>query len=149
MPLINCSACDRQISTEAESCPQCGHPNRAASHSPRGKCYACEAAPTTKCQKCGRLSCAQHLQHTFVPHGRGGANELLCKSCFSEVEASKSFYFVMRIVVGIVGVILLVSFALWGWWQIEQYHQEADRKMREFRQKSDREMEEFRRKPFP
>jgi hypothetical protein len=26
MPLIDCPACGRQISTEAESCPQCGHP---------------------------------------------------------------------------------------------------------------------------
>jgi hypothetical protein len=28
MPLIECPACGRQISVEAEACPQCGHPNR-------------------------------------------------------------------------------------------------------------------------
>jgi hypothetical protein len=28
MPLIECPACGRQISAEAEPCPQCGHPNR-------------------------------------------------------------------------------------------------------------------------
>lgn len=26
MQLIDCSACGRRISAEAESCPQCGHP---------------------------------------------------------------------------------------------------------------------------
>ena len=26
MPLIKCSECGRAISTEAEACPQCGHP---------------------------------------------------------------------------------------------------------------------------
>ena len=28
MPLVECPACGRQISVEAEACPQCGHPNR-------------------------------------------------------------------------------------------------------------------------
>jgi hypothetical protein len=28
MPLIECPACGRQISVEADACPQCGHPNR-------------------------------------------------------------------------------------------------------------------------
>jgi len=28
MPLFECPACGRQISVEAEACPQCGHPNR-------------------------------------------------------------------------------------------------------------------------
>jgi type II secretory pathway component PulF len=30
MPLIECPACGRQISVEAEACTQCGHPNRSA-----------------------------------------------------------------------------------------------------------------------
>ena len=36
MPLINCPACSREISTEAEACPQCGHPNRASTRVPAG-----------------------------------------------------------------------------------------------------------------
>lgn len=27
MPLIKCPACGREISSEADACPQCGHPN--------------------------------------------------------------------------------------------------------------------------
>lgn len=26
MPLINCPACSREVSDQAKSCPQCGHP---------------------------------------------------------------------------------------------------------------------------
>jgi hypothetical protein len=36
MPLIDCAACGRQISTEAASCPQCGHPNRSLPRAPAG-----------------------------------------------------------------------------------------------------------------
>src|SRR5262249_42796301 len=56
MPLINCSACGREISTEAEACPQCGHPNRPPERAPAGpRCYACSATATTRCQSCGAL----------------------------------------------------------------------------------------------
>ena len=30
MPLIKCSACEKEISTEAQSCPHCGHPQQKA-----------------------------------------------------------------------------------------------------------------------
>jgi hypothetical protein len=36
MPLIECPACGRQISVEAEACPQCGHPNRLITPVRRG-----------------------------------------------------------------------------------------------------------------
>lgn len=36
MPLIECPACCRQISVEAEACPQCGHPNRLTTPARRG-----------------------------------------------------------------------------------------------------------------
>jgi hypothetical protein len=36
MPLIDCGACGRQISSEAISCPQCGHPNRSITPVPAG-----------------------------------------------------------------------------------------------------------------
>jgi hypothetical protein len=36
MPLIECPACGRQISVEAEACPQCGRPNRLTTPPRRG-----------------------------------------------------------------------------------------------------------------
>lgn len=36
MSLIACPACGRQISVEAEACPQCGHPNRLTAPAQRG-----------------------------------------------------------------------------------------------------------------
>jgi hypothetical protein len=112
MPLIDCSECGRQISTEAEFCPQCGHPNRPRSQAAAGPiCYACSAPATTKCQACGALSCAQHLESIYVSHGRGGANELRCKDCYSSARVWQ-----------IVGIIIFVIFAigLFCWWQAQQ-----------------------------
>jgi hypothetical protein len=113
MPLIECPACGRQISVEAEACPQCGHPNRptapAAAAGP--KCYACSASATTRCQSCGALSCAQHLQSIYVYHGHGGAYELRCDSCYSSAEAWKVFGWVFA---GIILIIVLVIFLSHG-----------------------------------
>ena len=84
MSLIACSACGHRISVEAEACPQCGHPNRASRpEADAPKCYACSATATIRCQSCGVLSCARHLQSIYVTHGRGGAYELRCKDCYS------------------------------------------------------------------
>src|SRR5262245_37907491 len=92
MPLISCPECGRQISTEAEACPQCGHPNRAATPVPAGpKCYACAAAATTRCQRCGVPSCALHLQSIYVSHGSGGGYELRCNACYSWAMGFKVF----------------------------------------------------------
>jgi hypothetical protein len=77
---------------------------RYAAPAPAGpKCYACSAAATTRCQSCGALSCAQHLQSIYVSHGKGGAYELRCKSCYSEAVTWK-------IVGGIIFVIFLIIF---------------------------------------
>lgn len=92
MALIPCPACERMISREAVACPQCGHPNRSAEPAeldftgdgrrPAGPtCYACSSAATTKCQGCGAVSCVLHVNPVYVPHGRGGANELRCDKC--------------------------------------------------------------------
>ncbi|MGO9115648.1 MAG: zinc ribbon domain-containing protein [Thermoguttaceae bacterium] len=113
MPLITCPECGHQISTEAEACPQCGHPNRPSTRAPTGpKCYACSATATTRCQSCGALSCAQHLQSIYVRHGDGGAYELRCESCYASAETWK----VVGWVVGgvILLVILLIFFASAG-----------------------------------
>ena len=112
MPLTNCPECGRQVSTAAEACPQCGHPMRYAAPAPAGpKCYACSAAATTRCQSCGALSCAQHLQSIYVSHGKGGAYELRCESCYSSAVTWK-------IVGGIIFVIGLIIFAIFffGFW---------------------------------
>ena len=106
MPLINCSACGRQISTEAEACPQCGHPNRHARQEAAGpNCYACSRSATTRCQSCGTLSCAVHLQSVYVAHGRGGAYELRCQSCY---DSAMTWKVVGWIFGGIVAVIALI-----------------------------------------
>jgi hypothetical protein len=108
MSLIPCPECGREISTEAESCPQCGHPNRVARRSPAGpKCYGCAAEATTRCQSCGALSCAQHLQSIYVSHGQGGAYELRCESCYSSAEAWKVFGWIIAGIALIVMVVIL------------------------------------------
>jgi len=107
--LIPCPACGRQISTEAESCPQCGHPNLAAERVSMGpRCYACSVTATTRCQSCGALSCARHLQSIYVAHGRGGAYELRCKSCYASAQAWQ--------VVGwiVVGIVLIIVLSIWA-----------------------------------
>ena len=83
MPLVNCSACDQLISTAAEACPGCGHPNPLVKKPvPAGpKCYACPATATTRCQSCGALSCVEHVYATSVPRGRSSVNELCCNDC--------------------------------------------------------------------
>ncbi len=104
MPLVNCQECGRQVSTAAEACPQCGHPVRAMAPASSGpKCYSCSAAATTRCQSCGALSCAQHLQSIYVSHGKGGAYELRCESCYSSAMVWKMiggvFFVIMLIVI--------------------------------------------------
>lgn len=108
MPLINCPACGHAISIEAEACPQCGHPNRPSMRVPGGPtCYACSATATTRCQKCGALSCAVHLQSIYVPHGEGGAYELRCESCYASAESWKTFRWVIA---GVILFIILMIF---------------------------------------
>jgi hypothetical protein len=111
MALIPCPACGHQISVEAEACPQCGHPNRPAAPAAGPKCYACSAPATTRCQSCGALSCAQHLQSIYVPHGRGGAYELRCESCYSSAVSWKVFGWVVGGIVLIIGLVIFLSLA--------------------------------------
>jgi hypothetical protein len=111
MALISCPECGRQISTKAESCPQCGCPNREAAPVAMGpECYSCSAPATTRCQSCGALSCAQHLQSIYVTHGRGGAYELRCDSCYSSAQTWK---IVGWVVSGVAVVfVLILMFAM-------------------------------------
>lgn len=88
MPLVSCAACERQISTQAVSCPQCGHPNRAPG---QPACYACSTIATTRCANCGVFSCAQHLKNVAVyhsaEHGCSSSHELNCETCITRAEA--------------------------------------------------------------
>ena len=112
MPLINCPACGHKISVEAEACPECGHPNRPHKEASEGpKCYACSATATTRCQKCNKLSCAEHVQSIYVSHGRGGAYELRCESCYSDAQTWKMIGWV---IFGIVAFIMLMIFLSMG-----------------------------------
>jgi hypothetical protein len=75
------------------------------------KCYSCSAPATTRCQSCGALSCAQHLQSIYVSHNEGGAYELRCESCHSSAVDSNFFNrWILPILVIIVYVI--VGFAI-------------------------------------
>jgi hypothetical protein len=115
MPLLPCPECGREISTAAEACPQCGHPNRPSEperdDSDGPKCYACSATATTRCVSCGKLSCALHLNPVYVTHGRGGAYELRCSSCYDSAMAGKVLGFV---VFGIVAVFILIMWTQMG-----------------------------------
>jgi hypothetical protein len=110
MALIPCPECGRRISTAAEACPQCGHPNRPAAPAPAGpKCYSCGAAATTRCQSCGALSCAVHLRSIYVSHGRGGGYELRCEGCYSSAMAWKVVGGVLFVIVLIFVLLMMAS----------------------------------------
>jgi hypothetical protein len=108
MPLIPCPACGREISTEAAACPQCGHPNRPAEPAAGPRCYACPAAATTRCQRCGAPSCAAHLQSIYVPHGEGGAYELRCERCYASAVTWKTAGWVCG------GIAVVFALVLWS-----------------------------------
>jgi hypothetical protein len=133
MPLKSCPACDRQISTEADSCPQCGHPNRAKAPGPT--CYGCPAPATSRCQRCGALSCAEHLRpfkkvHISELGGHalmiaGESNELWCEQCHTaateEGERAAKLLFPVLGVFFFVG--LLVCLVLTGYMVVrEEYY---------------------------
>ncbi len=135
MALTSCPECGRQISTAAEACPGCGYPMRPAGRPaenyadrefqqkvneigrkaaeaarvPEGpRCYSCPRTATTRCQACNAFSCAEHLQSIWVSHGKGGAYELRCESCYASAQAWQVFGWVFA---GIVIIIMLIMFS--------------------------------------
>jgi hypothetical protein len=134
--LIDCPACGRQISPQAEACPQCGHPNRpAAPRTPAGpSCYACSADATTRCQSCGVLSCATHLQSIYVYHGKGGAYELRCENCYSSAVTWKVVGWIIGGIGLIVMAIIFFTVFLPGW---NESKRKRDEFQREFDQRWD------------
>jgi hypothetical protein len=69
------------------------------------QCYACSATATTRCQRCNALSCAEHVQSIYVSHGRGGAYELRCQSCYSSAMTWK-------VVSGVIVAVIVILFLL-------------------------------------
>jgi hypothetical protein len=116
MPLTSCPECGRQVSTAAEACPQCGHPMSPATRAPDGpKCYACSAPATTRCQSCGTLSCASHLQSIYAYHGQSGAYELRCENCYSSAYAWKVFVLILAAIGLVIFAIYFFGYWLPGW----------------------------------
>jgi uncharacterized membrane protein YvbJ len=114
MSLIPCPECGREISIAAEACPGCGHPNRVRPHAPTGPtCYSCSAAATTRCQSCGALSCAEHLQSIYVTHGRGGAYELRCQSCYESAKARQIVGWIIFAIILVFVAIIFFGFRVW------------------------------------
>lgn len=107
MPLIDCAACGHKISVEAEACPQCGHPNQPTTRE-GPKCHACSAVATTRCQKCNKLSCAQHVKSIYVFHGEGGAYELRCKACFGNAEYWNTIRWILIGIGVLIAVFILI-----------------------------------------
>ena len=109
MSLIPCPECGREISTAAEVCPHCGYPIRPSTPAPAGpKCYACSAVATTRCQKCNKLSCAQHVKSIYVFHGEGGAYELRCKACYGNAESWNTIRWILIGTCVLIAVFILI-----------------------------------------
>lgn len=112
MPLVACPECGGKLSTAAEMCPHCGHPNEivtrpiAKAIPKEDQCYACDREATQCCPKCERLSCARHL----VSHNGGRyGHRLLCTDCRKVEEKDVQR---VQIVFAIFFVVLLSLFLL-------------------------------------
>jgi hypothetical protein len=103
--LIDCPECGRQISTTAEACPGCGHPNRPTAASAGPKCYSCPATATTKCQKCNAPSCVPHVEGVTI--NLDNIRELRCAGCVSAANGSKTFHGVMIVVVLLIAFVVM------------------------------------------
>ena len=110
MPLIACPECHGKLSTAADACPHCGHPNAMITR-PQSmlepselRCYACERTATTRCQKCNCLSCALHVESEYF--GKSGY-ELRCQECRAN---SKAFSWIVFLIA--IGLALFLLFRL-------------------------------------
>lgn len=105
MSLTSCPECGHQVSSAADACPNCAFPMRKIRQADGPTCYECSRDATTRCQSCGTMSCAEHVQSIYVSHGRGGAYELRCKSCYSSAQTWQIFGYVFA---GIAVVVFLI-----------------------------------------
>lgn len=111
MPLIDCKACGNQISIEATSCPQCGHPNRYVESGPTAsRCYRCNKTATTKCHRCEKLTCEMHSEVAKVRDVKDNEyfyiEQTLCDACYSQHVNWKWFVYIL------IAVAIIVSFVV-------------------------------------
>ncbi len=107
--LVPCQVCGTQISSHAESCPRCGHPNAPAARPASGpKCYACDSPSTTRCQRCEAFSCPLHLSSVSV---MGGGHQLRCKGCRSSAVTTWVVYAVL------IAAIIIAQVIYFGFWR--------------------------------
>jgi hypothetical protein len=104
MPLIHCTECGQQISTEAEACPQCGHPNRRTPPAaPRlaTQCKTCAQPAVGSCKACGGFYCASHGGLASF-----GLNAPICSACYDANRPQVGCRAVFAIGLGIFCLIL-------------------------------------------
>lgn len=114
MKIVPCAACGGKVSTQADACPHCGHPQRAGRQSPTNRggpsCYSCSNEATTRCVSCGTFSCPSHLESIWVQYGKSGGNyELRCTQCVSSYQTWRAIGCIFSIIVLIVGAIIFFS----------------------------------------
>ena len=87
MPLINCTECGKQVSTEAKACPNCGHPV--------AKMHANLPVRNIKCPYC---------------HKEAASNLDICPHCHMPIAQSSLDTSALSWVLIICGIITSVSF---------------------------------------
>jgi hypothetical protein len=100
MGLTTCPDCQSEVSDVAPTCPKCGRPLQEAEGP---KCYACDRPATTKCQRCGKLSCVEHVQ----PIDYQLARPFFCDACVRTVKVRHVLFILLVVVLFPVGLFLL------------------------------------------
>jgi hypothetical protein len=104
--LIDCVVCGRQFSSEAEACPQCGHPNRVRTRVPRlSGCSRCGSPAVGACTRCGRFYCPQHGGKRRFWDGSGQG---CCEKCIRQWARNYGFGLVFT-VIGVLIILLLAG----------------------------------------
>jgi hypothetical protein len=57
------------------------------------------------------LSCVRHLQSIYVSHGRGGAYELRCGSCYAEAQAWETVGCLVVAIIVVTGTLMMMTLA--------------------------------------
>lgn len=111
MALIECAECGRQLSDQASSCPNCGHPIARAEE-------ALDSAATKPCPKCAErvkegATVCKHCGYDFVRGQRGGCGPALLSLLIPGLGQLVKGQVLSGVIYFIVAVALW--FALLGW----------------------------------
>lgn len=125
MPLVQCPACERQVSTEAHSCPNCGHPSpgRSAHPAPSPQVLDATIRSVARCFDCGcdipeghvrRRRVADVRETKVQPKLMRTKVELttrhsvvdLCPSC----DGKRQEWVAVGVVVGLIAAVALIAF---------------------------------------